>query len=827
MQLIPIKDIIALDKTSVLFILCFFEVEVLAKSKKQSTIKYDILGILLILSSIYLYICLFSKDPGYVGKLIGNVVLGVFGLGAYVFPILVTILGIAAIYMKDNMKLNLKFYAFCIFLTAVLIMLFVQSFSRQTIYGTDESFIDIIVHSYQFGAVDRMSGGVLGGMFGFTLLKLFGYAATIAIVICLFVIAILMFTETPFRNILEFFKNGTLGLLVSLKSLFKRNKDKREQELFAGADKQVQKQSEIEAEQERIKEMDKKIKILDFTKNFDKEFKTKEPIQQSTKENDVAILEKHRPSKESIQTAAGSVGSTTAGSVGPTTEAKTRTANIKEVKEARELEEQNITNLINHINKHFTNYKLPPTKLLNFPADGKGTNTKKEVMNNVKILEDTLKNFGVSASISQVSVGPTITRYELQLSPGVKVSKITNLADDISLSLASSGIRIEAPIPGKAAVGIEVPNKDITTVFLREVLESEEFANSKSKISFGIGKDVAGANIVADLSKMPHLLIAGATGSGKSVCVNTLIASILYKASPDEVKLLMIDPKVVELSVYKNIPHLLVPVVTDPKKAAGALNWAVTEMTERYKRFAANNVRDITGYNSINKENHEKLPQIVVIIDELADLMMVSPGDVEDSICRLAQMARAAGIHLVVATQRPSVDVITGLIKANIPSRISFAVSSQVDSRTILDMAGAEKLLGKGDMLFYPVGESKPVRVQGAFVSEKEVEKLVEFIRDQVPPIYNDAIIKELENSVIQESEDDDEDSDEMLPQAIEMVVESGQASILMLQRRLKIGYNRAARLIDQMEERRIIGGYEGSKPRKVLISREQLEEMM
>jgi S-DNA-T family DNA segregation ATPase FtsK/SpoIIIE len=444
------------------------------------------------------------------------------------------------------------------------------------------------------------------------------------------------------------------------------------------------------------------------------------------------------------------------------------------------------------------------------------------------VLEETLGNFGVSAKVSQVSVGPTITRYELSLSPGVKVSKIVNLADDISLSLASAGIRIEAPIPGKSAVGIEVPNKDITMVFLREVLESEEFKNNKSKLAFAIGKDVAGANIVADLAKMPHLLIAGATGSGKSVCINTLIASILYKATPEEVKLLMIDPKVVELSVYKNIPHLLIPVVTDPKKAAGALNWAVVEMTERYKKFAANNVRDITGYNGITKEGIEKLPQIVVIIDELADLMMVSPGDVEDSICRLAQMARAAGIHLVVATQRPSVDVITGLIKANIPSRISFAVSSQVDSRTILDMGGAEKLLGKGDMLFYPVGESKPLRVQGAFVAEKEIEKLVTHIKDQVPPSYNDEIMKNLEQ---QDSDDDGGDfageTDELLPSAIEMVVDGGQASIMMLQRRLRIGYSRAARLIDQMEERGVIGGHEGSKPRKVLMTKDELNNMM
>ena len=473
--------------------------------------------------------------------------------------------------------------------------------------------------------------------------------------------------------------------------------------------------------------------------------------------------------------------------------------------------------------KHLPNYILPKTDLLSMPQSGKNVNMKKEIMHNIKTLDETLKSFNVNASVSQVSVGPSITRYELQLSPGVKVSKIVSLADDISLSLASQGIRIEAPIPGKAAVGIEVPNKEITMVYFKEVIDSEEFKNNKSKIAFALGRDVAGTNIVADIGKMPHLLIAGATGAGKSVCINTIISSILFGANPDEVKMLMIDPKVVELSVYNGIPHLLVPVVTDPKKAAGALNWAVQEMTERYKMFASKNVRDINGFNKSAIQETEKLPQIVIIIDELSDLMMVAPNEVEDSICRLAQMARAAGLYLVIATQRPSVDVITGLIKANIPSRISFAVSSQVDSRTILDMGGAEKLLGKGDMLFYPVGESKPKRVQGAFISEKEIRTLVDFIKKQVPPAYNEDIIKDIQ----EEFKIEDSEVDELLEDAIELVVEAGQASILMLQRRLRIGYNRAARIIDQMEERRIIGGHEGSKPRKVLIDKEQWQEMI
>jgi len=393
--------------------------------------------------------------------------------------------------------------------------------------------------------------------------------------------------------------------------------------------------------------------------------------------------------------------------------------------------------------------------------------------------------------------------------------------------LAASGVRIEAPIPGKAAIGIEVPNKEVEAVFLKEVIQSKEFRDNPSKLTFALGKDISGQNMVADIGKMPHLLVAGATGSGKSVCINSIIISLLYKANPNEVKLLMIDPKVVELGIYNGIPHLLIPVVTDAKKAAGALNWAVQEMVNRYKLFADKGVRDIKGYNAVAKpeEGEEPLPQIVIIIDELADLMMVAPNDVEDAICRLAQMARAAGMHLVIATQRPSVDVITGVIKANIPSRIAFAVSSQVDSRTILDMAGAEKLLGKGDMLFYPVGEPKPIRVKGTFVSDKEVERVVEYIKAQGEAEYNENIIEKI-NSEKETQEADPGDNDELLPQAIELVVETGQASVSLIQRKFKVGYARAARIIDQMEARGIVGGFEGSKPRQVLISKQQWHEM-
>ena len=476
------------------------------------------------------------------------------------------------------------------------------------------------------------------------------------------------------------------------------------------------------------------------------------------------------------------------------------------------------------------NYEFPPIEFLN---EGKSTakNSKKAITDTASKLQRTLHSFGVAAKVENVSVGPTITRYELKPAEGVRVSKIANLADDIALNLAAESIRIEAPIPGKQAVGIEIPNKEKNMVVLRDIIADEKFQNAKSKLSFAVGKDVAGDVIVTDIAKMPHVLIAGSTGSGKSVCINTLITSIIYKAKPSEVKLVMVDPKVVELSVYNGIPHLLIPVVTDPKKAAGALAWAVQEMVNRYHLFAEKNVRDISGYNEALEEEGigEKLPQIVIIIDELADLMMVAAKDVEDAICRLAQMARAAGMHLVIATQRPSVDVITGVIKANIASRIAFAVTSGVDSRTIIDSIGAEKLLGKGDMLFYPSGTIKPQRVQGAFISDGEVEKIVTFLKNNGGPTYSDDILEKIEkaNTTDQElDEEQDDDADEFLMDAIDMAVEMGQISASGLQRRFKIGYTRAGRIIDQMEARGIISGYEGSKPRKTLITQERWQEL-
>ncbi len=496
-------------------------------------------------------------------------------------------------------------------------------------------------------------------------------------------------------------------------------------------------------------------------------------------------------------------------------------------------------------------YVMPPVTLLREPKlNTAEESTTEELRQNAQRLVDTLQSFGVQTRIIDIARGPAVTRYELQPSAGVKISRITSLADDIALNLASAGVRIEAPIPNKAAVGIEVPNRSVTPVTLREVIESPQFSEAKSNVTAALGLDIAGNMTVANIAKMPHLLIAGSTGSGKSVCINSIIMSILFKARPDEVKLLMIDPKVVELGVYNGLPHLVIPVVTDPKKAAGALGWAVTEMLNRYKLFAAHGAREIESFNKLVRAQREAatgdapmtpggepltlLPHYVIIVDELADLMMAAPTEVEDSICRLAQMARAAGMHLIIATQRPSVDVITGVIKANIPSRIAFAVSSQIDSRTILDMGGAEKLLGMGDMLFYPVGAAKPTRVQGCFVSDDEIERVVSFIKSAGAADYDQTVLEEIDrqtptgkgNASSSGGASDDSDGDEMLPAAIECVVEAGIASTSLLQRKLKLGYARAARIVDELEARGIVGPFEGSKPRAVLISKERWIEM-
>ncbi|WP_410506387.1 DNA translocase FtsK [Haloimpatiens sp. FM7315] len=707
-----------------------------------------------------------SNSSGIIGKFIRDIFIFTFGVGMYILPFIIIIIGIIYIYTKGNIKVNAKFYAFFIFYINTL---FFISMVVMDDYYNGNLFEGV---KKIFTSQSVVHGGIFAYIFDVQLYKLFGKLGSYIIFFSIYIICSIIIMNFSLNNLMCNARNR----FIKIKKQGLANKfDNLEH-------KELEPKIEIQ-EQNNPKD---KIKIIDFLKNTNYDGKDEvsdniavdEEIKDTNRDNDEL-------SNENINEQLSEV--------------------MRKSSEEDELE-----------------YNLPSIDLLNINDKLKlKKGDKKGLISSANKLEETLSSFGVEAKVLQVTKGPSVTRYELQPEAGVKVSKIVNLSDDIALNLAASGVRIEAPIPGKSAVGIEVPNKELTPVYIREVVESEEFQNSNKSISFCLGKDIAGKCVVADLSKMPHLLVAGATGSGKSVCINTLIISLLYKYSSRDVRLLLIDPKVVELSVYNGIPHLLIPVVTEPKKAAGALNWAVNEMTRRYKLFAENAVRNIDGYNDLHAKGivDEKLPSVVIIIDELADLMMVCPGEVEDYIGRLAQMARAAGMHLVIATQRPSVNVITGVIKANIPSRISFAVSSQIDSRTILDSSGAEKLLGKGDMLFYPVGESKPLRIQGAFISEEEVENVVEFIKSQQKDLdYKEEIINQI-NSSVDKSESD---QDELFDEAVDIVLLEGQASTSLLQRKLKIGYNRAARIIEELEDKGVISSRNGSKPRQVLISKDK-----
>ncbi len=667
------------------------------KSNNQKLIN-EIYGIIIIMFSALLIISIYFNSGGIIGQAVKNVFKGLMGIGAYIIPIFVLMLGIEIILKQNKVKIEHKFYAMAFLYLFFIVFIEID----QSTKIIDVSFWKRIEMIYKSG-IDNLGGGAIGEIICYPTIKLLGVVGTYIFSGTFMFVNILIITNASVYNISSSIKNNTKKVFgkISRPKPNSKKKDENIQDQYIDVDG--------EDKQKYIEDVSKKIKILDFFKSSD--------LNDAEENDDPMVIDVNqakdngKENKHDYEAEGVDLGS----------------AKSKKQKSSSK-DNQNICDEINtHAKKPINKFVFPPLELLNNQVSNKSVGDKKELISSAKVLEETLDSFGVEAKVVQVSRGPVITRYELQPNPGVKVSKIVNLSDDIALNLAASAVRIEAPIPGKAAVGIEIPNKDASPVFLREVLESKEFINSKSPLSFALGKDVAGNSIIADLSKMPHLLIAGATGSGKSVCVNSLIASILYKASPEDVRLVMIDPKVVELSTYNGIPHLLIPVVTDSRKAAGALGWAVQEMTNRYKLFADNNVRNIESYNDLMEKTtpENKLPKIIIIIDELADLMMVAPNDVEDCICRLAQMARAAGMHLVVATQRPSVDVITGVIKANIPSRISFAVSSQVDSRTILDMAGAEKLLGKGDMLYYPIGESKPIRVQGSFVSEEEEEKVL------------------------------------------------------------------------------------------------------
>lgn len=745
-------------------------------AQHKSELRYEISGFGLVAFAVFCFVSLFTDSTGPVGGFIVKVIKAIAGEGKYVFPLVVAFFGIRMIKERAKARFGSQILGGASFFVLVLTMLHLQ--------------LDLQPKDLVNAGLDGVGGGLFGGICARIMLAAFGRTGTYIIWTALMIVTLVLMTNASFLTIVQW-SSGRAGAAW--------NRLKEVVSGFVYTDMEVDEETVLAPAPEK-----KRSFFSGDLFSFGREDSPGEEVTLRTGDEELPKINIY---PEPIERAIAHEESRERAEVISLEERKART---KKTVETFPLPTS-------------FNYNLPPLTMFSKGTKAKNLKASKDIAENVKILEDTLESFGVKAKVTQVSRGPAITRYEIQPAPGVKVSRIVSLADDIALSLAASGVRIEAPIPGKAAVGIEVPNKEISLVSMRELLEAEEFAQAPSRLTFVLGKDIAGTTILADLAQMPHLLIAGATGSGKSVCMNTLIGSILFKGKPDEVKILMIDPKMVELTTYNGIPHLISPVVTDPKKAASALRWAVREMEKRYELFARVGAKDIARFNHAVQTGvisyQGLMPSIVVVIDELADLMMVAPADVEDAICRLAQMARAAGMHLVVATQRPSVDVITGLIKANIPSRIAFAVSSQTDSRTILDMAGAEKLLGKGDMLFFPVGAPKPIRVQGAFMSDREVDALVSYLKAQGQPEFVEGIIQADSQSAVEHGEED-----ELFADAVRILIECGQASISMLQRRLRIGYARAARLIDMMEERGIVGKYEGSKPRAILMTMEQYQ---
>lgn len=787
------------------------------------------IGILIIFAvSILLLISNFGLG-GSVGSAVSKFFFGVMGWIAYLFPAILFFGTAFAAANRKNSLINRKMVGLAMGFWCIsgLLHLFTVGYAKgETLTGY-----------YKYCSVQKTGGGIIGGGLAKVLCMAFGTIGAYVILVIALLIAVIVITQRP---LLAPIKKTGEKVYREAKESHVRRKEQRgtfDVEQLKLPTEQLQPANE-EKKAENSLDISDKNRTPDNAADMPgtREF----PVLQIQRPDPAELFGENEPDKtDSFDmrelAPAPQVQEETDGDL------KEKAANTpkKNPKSSPKEIADGIKNIQNEISEKESpepkKYIFPPISLLKRGTRGVSGDSDRQVRETAMKLQNTLSSFGVNVTVTNVSCGPTVTRYELQPEQGVKVSKIVGLTDDIKLNLAAADIRIEAPIPGKAAVGIEVPNATNSAVMLRDLLESREFKEFPSELAFAVGKDIGGKTVVADIGKMPHLLIAGATGSGKSVCINTLIMSIIYKASPEEVKLIMVDPKVVELSVYNGIPHLFIPVVTDPKKAAGALNWAVSEMTDRYNKFAEYNVRDLKGYNEkvaqlddIEDENKPKrLPKIVIIVDELADLMMVAPGEVEDAICRLAQLARAAGIHLIIATQRPSVNVITGLIKANMPSRIAFSVSSGVDSRTILDMVGAEKLLGKGDMLYYPQGYQKPARLQGSFVSDKEVSRVVDFLTENhQTDITYDSKITDMMNSSIASSAaaGSGEDVDAYFVDAGKFIIEKDKASIGMLQRMFKIGFNRAARIMDQLSDAGVVGPEEGTKPRKVLMSLEEFE---
>lgn len=748
----------------------------------------EIMGLFLVVIGIILFICLYSQRMGIIGSLIYKLFSVLSGSANFVIPLLLIFWGI--LFNIQATKSNMRRYIALSLLIFLCVLVFLDGFKEM-----DMTLIERIIKSTEYMDITR-SGGIIGAIFGFFSYKLLGSLGTYLILTIIILLSIYLMLKPNMDQIIMAFED--LGERIEDKK--KKLEEKKAQKKLKNEEKEKKK---------ALKEIEKKEKS-----------KNNEAID---REDDSSELSESLVIKDySDEIEANDEDFVELNNFDDDLE----DSSIEENNEEEEIVDT-IKDDIEHKKDEEFVYTYPDTALLE-RVSSKGNFSKDEVVEKGKIIENTMKNFGIDSKVVAINRGPVITSYELKPAPGIKLSRIVSLSDNIAMALASSDLRIEAPIPGKTVVGIEVPNKEKDSVGLKELIESKEFKNIKSDIPLTLGKDVEGNILISGMEDMPHLLIAGATGSGKSVCINSIITSVIYKSSPKDVKLMLIDPKVVELSVYNGIPHLLIDVVTNPKKAAFALNWAVDEMEKRYLAFAENHVRDLKGFNkkmiAEGREN-EKLPKILIIVDELADLMMVASKEIEEYIARLAQKARAAGMHLILATQRPSVDVITGTIKANVPSRIAFSVASAVDSRTILDMGGAEKLLGKGDMLFYPSKYPKPKRIQGAFISDGEVERLVEFVKN------NNEVKNNIESKIEQAIEDKkvkiDNEKDPLFKDAVELVLNDEQASISYIQRKLKVGYSRAGRIVDQMEEMGIIGPHEGSKPRKLLKTKDELEMIL
>lgn len=781
------------------------------KRHADSRVKDEIWAILFLAFGAFLIVSLFTNGAGEFGRFIGDGLKGLFGMVAEVLPFYFILIG-ALMFAKKTVHMNAKA------LILLLIIYFnIAALNSIRFINSNTGFDFALFYSR---GVTLDSAGEVGMTLGLVLIKCFGKTGIWVVALAAIFICLLLFINTPISR------------------FFESIKEKHEERKLLREAKKEEKQEKLRLEQQEL-EQERLEKVKYITEETKKNNKKADKNQIMSFMNDDDLFGRG-DSKPGLGFGLDGITETKPGlgldghvdePIAATSEMNSDKPLINTFTQSPEKKVKAITNKEakeaalsdNELNssKVASSYQKPPISLLKQRKGAIKGSSQRELENKVEVLEETLRSFKVDAKVVQVTQGPAVTRFEIQPAVGVKVNSIVNLANDIALNLRAKSIRIEAPIPGKAAVGIEIENDHTNMVLLRDIIDTPEFEEAKSKISFAVGKDIAGKPIVTDLKKMPHLLIAGATGSGKSVCINTIITSILYKANPDEVKMILVDPKVVELGNYNGIPHLLIPVVTDPTKAAAALNWAVSEMLGRYKKFADLGVKDLDSYNEkiVKDPEGEKMPQVVIIIDELADLMMAAPSQVEDSICRLAQMARAAGMHLIVATQRPSVNVITGVIKANIPSRIAFKVSSQVDSRTIIDMGGAEKLVGQGDMLFGPQGIGKPYRVQGCFVSDDEVKKVIDFVKAQVEEEnFHEELISTL-NAPTENAQASSNPDDELMSEAVEFVISAGHASVSMLQRRFRIGYNRAARIIDAMEEQGIIGPADGSRPRQVLVS--------